>query len=262
MFVPRFAGVFVVCLALAIPVFPRPTSAVTDPQAAAALQKALAALSPATPLTDATLTGAAHRIAGSDDETGTATLKLTASGSSRLDLALPSGARSEVRTTSASGPAGKWSGPDAVAHAIPYHNLSTDSGWFPAFTLAGLTASNNIKYVGSETRDGASVIHLTASQPSTLSDPNAAAFVQHLSQIEIFLDATTFLPAAITFNTHPDNNALLDLPVEVRFSDYRAVSGAQIPFHIQKYLNNTLILDLQLQNVSVNSGLSPSDFAI
>ncbi len=76
--------------------------------------------------------------------------------------------------------------------------------------------------------------------------PGAPTFA-HLTQVDFFLDSTTLLPAAITFNIHPDNNALLDLPVEIRFSDYRvvspsgvvaglqtgAVSSPQIPFHIQ-----------------------------
>jgi len=257
-----FTRLFVLILLAAISGFAQQTAS-TDPQAAAAVQKALAALSSATTLTDATLSGTARRIAGSDDETGTAILKITAAGSCRLDLTLPSGARSEVRTASSSGPAGKWSGPDGAAHSTAYHNLSTDAGWFPAFTLTGLSASNGlVKFIGQETRNGVAVLHLSAAQRSTLSDANAASFVQHLSQTEVFLDASSYLPVAVTFNTHPDSNALLDIPVEMRFSDYRAVNGAQIPFHVQKFLNNSLILDLQFQNVSVNSGLSAGDFVI
>lgn len=71
-----------------------------------------------------------------------------------------------------------------------------------------------------------------------------------------------FLPAAITYNIHPDNNALLDIPVEIDFSDYRLVSGVQIPFHIQKCLNNSLLLDFQVQNAAINSGLSASEFTV
>ena len=74
--------------------------------------------------------------------------------------------------------------------------------------------------------------------------------------MEIFLDATTLLPAAIAYNIHPDNNALLDIPVELRFSDFRSTNGTQIPFHIQKFINNSLALDLQFQSVALNTGLS------
>ena len=86
--------------------------------------------------------------------------------------------------------------------------------------------------------------------------------LQHLTQTEIFLDATTYLLVAIAFNTHPDNNALLDIPVEFRFSDYRPVSGAQIPFHVQKFLNNSLLLDLQFSSATLNSGLSATIFQV
>ena len=79
-----------------------------------------------------------------------------------------------------------------------------------------------------------------------------------LSQTEIFLDAATHLPRSIFYNTHPDNNDLLDIPVELQFSDYRSVNGAQIPFHIQKSVNGSLTLDLQFQSVALNTGLTAS----
>ncbi len=66
----------------------------------------------------------------------------------------------------------------------------------------------------------------------------------------------------MTFNVHPDSNALLDIPVDVRFSDYRTVSGAKVPFHVQKYLNNGLVLDFQAQSVTLNSGLAASSFSL
>jgi len=45
--------------------------------------------------------------------------------------------------------------------------------------------------------------------------------VQRLSQTDLYLDSTTLLPAAMTFNIHPDDNALLDIPIEIHFSEYR-----------------------------------------
>jgi hypothetical protein len=49
---------------------------------------------------------------------------------------------------------------------------------------------------------------------------------------------------------------LLDIPVAIYYSDYRDVSGSKIPFHVQKYLNGTLIFDVHLDSVVLNSGLS------
>jgi hypothetical protein len=80
--------------------------------------------------------------------------------------------------------------------------------------------------------------------------------------LDFYLDSATLLPAAITYNIHPDNNALLDVPVQSRFSDYRSVSGAKIPFHIQRFLNNTLTKDLEVLNVTINSGISTTVFNV
>src|SRR5579863_5197781 len=69
-----------------------PTS---DPQAVAAVQGALKALTGGTSVADVTLTGTAKRIAGSDNESGTAKLQAMTGGYSQMSLTLPSGPRSE-----------------------------------------------------------------------------------------------------------------------------------------------------------------------
>ena len=80
--------------------------------------------------------------------------------------------------------------------------------------------------------------------------------------MDFYLDPNSLLPVALDFNQHPDDNALIDLPVEIRFSGYQTMSGVAVPEQVQKYLNNTLILDLQLSNATFNSGLSTSVFAL
>jgi hypothetical protein len=239
-------------------------AATPSPQATALLQQSLAALSGGHPLADVTLSGTARRIAGSDDESGTAVLKALAVGASRMDLTLPGGNRSEVLNTSSTQPVGAWSGPDGVSHPVVYHNLLTAPAWFfPAFpTASGLSTGYVSTYVGHETRNGQAVEHLTVSQVSTSAVPSGSLSFAQLSQMDFFLDSTTFLPAAITFNIHPDDNALLDIPIEIDFSNYTTVSGSQVPFRIQKHINNSLALDLQFSSAVLNSGLSVTTFAV
>ena len=98
---------------------PQPPSA-TAPSGVAVLQKALAALAPSVAFNDVTLSGTARRIAGSDDETGTVTIKASHGLGSRIDLSLPSGNRSEVANTSSPALAGSWSGPDGTPHPAAY----------------------------------------------------------------------------------------------------------------------------------------------
>jgi hypothetical protein len=233
-------------------------------QATTLLAQALAALTGRAALTDVTLSGTAHRIAGSDDDTGTAVFKALASGAGRMDLSLSSGQRSEVSDLSAAAPTGTWSGPDGVSHAIAFHNLLSEPAWFfPAFAIARrLSASGYIAtYVGHESRNSVAVEHVSLSQPIA-SSRNTAALFLHLSQADFYLDSTTLLPVSLTFNVHPDNDAGLDIPSEIRYSDYRVVNGTQVPFHIQKYLNNTLLLDFQTQTVALNTGLNASAFGV
>ncbi len=255
---------FILAFSFLIPSAAQQTAS-SSPQAVQYLQRALAALNANTSVSDVTLTGTARRIAGSDDETGTTTLKAIV-GASRIDLNLSSGPRSEVQNQNSSGgsPAGTWSGPDGVVHPISFHNLLTEPAWFfPAFPIIhGLSLGYVATYVGPETRDGQAVEHITISQTFTVETPSGAPTMAHLSQMDFFLDSTTFLPAAVTFNIHPDDNELVDIPIEVRFSDYHAVSGVQIPFHVQKFLNNGLVLDLQFATAVLNTGLTASHFQV
>jgi hypothetical protein len=241
-------------------------NASSSTQASQLLQQSLAALQGNTPLTDVTLSGTARRIAGSDDDTGTAVLKAVVSGAGRIDLSLSSGQRSEVCNLTAATPAGAWSGPDRISHPIAYHNLLTEPAWFfPGFAIARRLSSSGYAatYVGHETHNGQAVEHISVSQSSSLyATPPGPGSIEHLTQIDFFLDSATLLPTAIDFNIHADHNALLDIPVEVQFWDYHAVNGAQVPFHIQKFLNNSLILDFQAQSVTFNSGLAPSAFSL
>jgi len=237
-------------------------TATSSPQALLLLRQSAAALSGGQTLTDVTLSGTARRIAGSDDDTGTAVLKAIALGASRINLALSSGQRAEILNTTLIPPAGTWSGPDGVSHVMAYHNLLTGPAWFfPAFTIVqGLSASGYVAaYVGPETHNGQAVQHVSLSQPSLLPATRGGT---HLTQVDLFLDSTTLLPSAIALNIHPDDNFLLDIPVEVRFTDYRTVNAAHVPFHVQQYINNSLSLDFQFQSVRFNSGLATSTFSV
>ena len=238
-------------------------TAQTSPQALALLQSSLTALTNGQALSDVTLSGTARRIAGSDDESGTATLKALSSGPARLDLSFSSGPRAELFNPSATPPAGSWSGPDGISHAMPFHNLLTEPAWFfPAFAISRRLSSPGFvaKYVGLESLDGRSVHHISISQTSSPILASTDPLFPHLTQVDFFLDSSTLLPAAISFNVHPDNNELFDLPVLITFSNYQTVGSCQIPFHIQKFLNNSLLLDFQAQSATPNSGLSGSIF--
>jgi hypothetical protein len=147
-----------------------------SPQPLVLLQRSLSALGGAQTFTDVTLSGTARRIAGSDDDTGTAVFKALASGAGRTDLSPSSGQRSEVCDLSAAAPAGTWSGPDRVSHPIAFHNLLSEPAWFfPAFAIARrLSGSGYVTtYIGHETHNGQAVEHISVSQAAPFSTPPA-----------------------------------------------------------------------------------------
>jgi hypothetical protein len=255
----------------------------SDPQAVALVQRALAAVVGSGAVSDATLTGTVQRIAGSDDESGTATLTAMSIGDSKLNLSFQSGPSSEIRNSAGTPlpgtpsadippgssqtaqPVGAWSGSDSVLHPTAEHNLMTDPTWFfPSFTLANIASNQGyvVSYIGQETHDGVPALHVSASQPFPTAPSQLAPLLQHLTQMDLYLDPSTSLPIALTFNIHPDNNAALDISIEIRFLGYQSVNGVQVPFHVQKYLNGGLVLDFQFSNVVLNSGLTAASFEL
>ncbi len=232
----------------------------TSADVATVLRASLAAQAGQRVIQDIMLGGRAELIAGSDDETVPFSFKGTLSGSTRTDINLATGTLTEIRTVASSGPTGTWSRGDGEQHALAEHNLMTDPAWCSPLLVEERLLSNSsivVSYVG--TQDG--LAHFSAYQPAPVETPTASSsLVQHLSQLDLYIDPKTFLPSKLTLSTHPDNNALVDLQVRIEFSNYQTVNGVTVPMHVQRYLNGSLALDIQIENVAVNSGLSATGF--
>ncbi len=145
------------------------------------------------------------------------------------------------------------------------HNCWTDPTWF--FPGLSLQAALNdpqvaIVYVGSESKAGFAVQHVRFSRLVPGQRANATALIQQLSTLDAYLDAASYLPVAFNFNVHPDDDAGLNLPVEVQFGDYRLINGFRAPSRIQKLYNNSPVLDLAVTSAAVNTGLTDSLFAV
>jgi hypothetical protein len=240
-----------------------PTSVASNPAAVSLATKSLAALTGTTQIADVTLTGTATRTAGSDIESGNITLKALGTLNSRMDLIVSSGTRSEIRNASNGLPQGQWLAPTGSVSSMATHNCFTDAAWFfPALTVLSQASSPSVTvtYIGPETKNNISVQHLHFALNSTTQTTGTGNPIITLSSTDIYLDATSLLPVALAFNTHPDNDTLVNIPIEVDFSNYQAVNGVQVPFRIQKFLNGSLFLDLTIQSASLNSGLTDSAF--
>ncbi|MFI5109040.1 MAG: hypothetical protein ACHP78_09370 [Terriglobales bacterium] len=231
----------------------------SDQQASLLASQAILALNHGVQVSDVTLTGTVTYTAGSDIETGTATLKALAAPYSRIDLSLNSTTRSEVRDLSSS--MGAWIDGAGVAHQFALHNCMSDAAWFfPAFTSLSAGPNTVLSYVGRESRDGSSVWHLRSYTYAQA--PYDSATMQRLSAMDFYLDSDSLLPVAITFSAHPDDQPNIYIPVEVDFSDYQVMSGITVPLRIQRRLQGTNTLEFVISAVAVNTGLTVSTFAV
>ncbi len=231
----------------------------SDPQAVSFAAQSVATMTGGSAIADVTLTGNVTRIAGSDQQTGTATLMAKGFAESRLDLSLSGGNRGEIRNGNGNNNLGNWVGPDGVINTIALHNCLIDTSWFfPALGSLGAAATNpNVVLTNVGQGNQQQFQHLQA----YTFNPNWPD-AQPLSTMDFYLDAQTLLPSIVMFNEHPDNDQTVNIAVQVMFSDYRNVNGAMIPFHIQRYVNDGLVLDIQLTSASVNSGVSDNNFNV
>ena len=221
---------------------------------------------------DISMSGTVRHIAGSTDETGQVNFMAMATGEARIELDLASGTIIEVYSRGSHGLIGEWSGADKKTHPIPYHNLQVDPAWFcPSLILQRMgpnTPGKSLTAPGQTSIRGRVLEHLSSSQqlvntPGALR-PSAQMLAASVaaSQLDVYLDPTSLQPVEVDYATHADNNVNQSLPVKILYADYRLVDGVQLPFRIQKFLNGSLILDLQLQEATINTGLAANSFIV
>ena len=204
------------------------------------------------------LTGTAESSTGSSSDTGSFTGSCNTAGSSQLSLQLSGGSLTENRQTTNGAPNGSWVDSAGTQHAMVQHNLYTSSSWFcPVIALTQLVSSSapNIQFIGEEQKNGAALDHFT----TTTAQANTGApytLATHLSQVDIYLNPQTQMPVVFDFTIHPDSDAGTDIPIEIQFSNYTQANGVWIPFTVQKYINSTLVLTLQVQSASIGSATS------
>jgi len=217
------------------------------------------------PLADATLTGNAVWIAGSDKEVGTVTLLSKGTGESRMDLTLSDGPRTEIRNDSGAYPQGASAGVDGKLEPAAMHNCWNNASWFfPSLSFLSATSDPTLvfAYVGQENRYGITVEHIQVYRYLTAKRESMIDLTRVLSMADFYLDAASLLPVAIVFNGHPDDDALTNIAMEVDFYNYQAIDGIQVPMHIQKLISNGLALDVAFTGAAFNTGLSDSFFAV
>jgi hypothetical protein len=191
------------------------------------------------------LAGTARAIAGSTDEAGTFAYDIQADGTSQLQINAGVLSRNETTSPFNDHPRWTWSGKDEVEHESAGHNCLIALDWvLPAYAIAKHSASLQItSAMGQPTT-------LEFRRTPAVGTPKWRQSAANLSAVSLAVDPNTSYPTEVRFNLHPDDDASTNIPVRVLYSDYRQVNGVTLPFHIQKFLNNSLVLDLQVESAS------------
>jgi hypothetical protein len=259
---PRFSILFLV-LFLDASFALAQNSLASDPQAVALAAKSIAALTGGAAIGDVTLAGSVISVAGSTNKTGSVTLLAKGTTESRIDASLSDGNRSDIRNTSTGTPEGAWVIGSGVSSHYASHNCWTDAAWFfPALSSLSQTENPNFvfSYIGEEQRNGLPVQHIQAYQLSAAGLTNSP--VPTLSKLDFYLDPNSYLPLAVAFNSHTDQDMNTNIPTEIDFANYQSVNGIVVPFHFQRILNGTVILDVTVTSAVFNTGLADSLFSI
>lgn len=205
-------------------------------------------------LTDVQLSGNAAWHMGSDEDSGQVVLKARRDGKSRIDLQLGSGTRSEIQINDKLEPQTfVYNGSAWKQSAV--HNSWVDANWFfPAFSTAATASERDFVLSSANSRSVRAQFNVGGQKP------NMTKLINILSITDTDFDPATSLLTKMRWVTHPDDDLNVSIPVEVRYADYRDVKGVKVPFHIQRYFNGTLQLDITIDSVVINPGLSVSDF--
>lgn len=217
--------------------------------------KTQAAISSGKPFSGVTLTANADWVAGSTHQTGTAQLKAGADGSGSLQLDIGDASRTEVQTKSDASRACTWTDHAGTSHGVLGPNCLVAMPWFaPSFftqPLSLLPVLLGTTDDGEVVKDGVTLHEISYQLNLQGADPKSTTQMTKQSTVEVFYDPKTLLPHSLEYAVHPDNNDLQDIPVRVVFSNYQASSGVMLPFHIERYLNRTLQLTLDVTTASI-----------
>jgi|GEM_PF-6841632 hypothetical protein len=199
---------------------------------------------------------------------GSISLSAAANGQSQIQLQLPSGSETESRSISRFWRAGTWTDSSGAAHPAPPQDLmGPHPAWFyPSLVLmSGLGSPDYVSSdLGLETRNGISVEHIAVWQlPISTVPASSVAYVKQQTQYDIYLDPSTWLPVAMTFNRQfdpaapsqflaPAQTSSAGVLEEVRYSNYQQVQGIPIAFHLQVFFQGTLFSDIQISSAKFN----------
>ena len=211
-------------------------------------QQARSALITAAQPASIVLDGSFTSIEGSLRQNGSAHLTTGSDGSFVVSLFRGNGPTGEARTISDGMPTCTWTDQAQVVHKTSFLNCIPPAWFFPGLTLlAGNPDPSVAAWTAASSANDSQGDHLFFQFTFPDSSPQDPLL---LKPFELVLSPDTHLPRYATFRIRPDNGMNADTSIRIAYSDYRRVSGVMIPFHIQRFVNDGLVLDLNITTAS------------
>lgn len=255
-----FQAVFfsAIVLAFTFPMWTQqtPQPALQDPQAVSIVSQAVrvvGGLPAITAIIDYTATGSiTYRLA--QDVQGGVTVRGNWFDKFRVDAQLPTGVRSEAISSgqiSTRFQDGTILQPQGPAPLCPSKTLLPYLLLVPA--LQSHTYGLSYKGIVQENGQPAHDIQLQLLLPG-MNDPNS--WVEEYVTVDFFIDTST-LQVVMMQDVVPNH-----LVRQIQFSDYRLAGGVLVPYSIKEQVAGRSTQQIQLDNITFNTGLQDSDFQL
>ena len=220
-------------------------------------------------LSDITFNGGINYTAGSDHDSGTFTLQATGPDASAVVFNLSQGRLQWLHGRNNLVRQAYFVEPDGESRNHTVKSAWADAAWFyPGLGLLSELSDHNAAFegqliahdLGQISHDGQTVIHLelhlqlnSAQAPITAIDLAAKR-----TREDLYLDPATLLPVFLDY--HEPSAHGQPIRIEVHYGNYQLLHGLEIPFHIQRWMNGSLVMDMQVTQAQWNTGISNASF--
>jgi hypothetical protein len=134
---------------------------------------------------------------------------------------------------------------------------------FPFFAgvLAFADSTCSVQYDDTETLGSQAAYRLEISPQPLGTDPISVLRAQ-ANHLMLWVSVSSGLPLQLSYMRISNTNPTASRQVTRTFSDYRQINGLNVPFHQEEFAGGQMLLSLQFDTVSFNTGIPSSDFAL
>lgn len=192
---------------------------------------------------------------GPSSKTGSFIFEAGTDGSSTLHVNLPTVSRSETRGVFAVPRSCIWTDNNGGTHLDRGQECEQAVPWFAPLLFAEPAANvSNVVTIaddGEITQDGATLHKITYTTPLPATPSTDARVVDAPTQVSVFYNPQTLLPASVEYLERDNANHGADLKMRVVYSDYQTLAGLPVPHKITRYAGGNLQSSLLISNASV-----------